>query len=391
MNYNILKYILLCVIFSVFPANANDIDSNKELQSLQKEIDRHEKQLSKKRKDERGTANLIASLDRKIDVTSTVLYKLRGQVQKDDSEIKRLKNDIEQLQVQIQQLRDIIKKRLVSFYKHGRRRDFQMLFAGGSLQTVDVWLRYEKLIAQNDKRNFESLISKKQKLESDQRQLQFTLAQREKTVSEQQRHAGQLKSSRSKRQTYLQNIRKDRRYLEQNLDELATAQEQIKGIISKSERLRVEKQRQISNQNIVPKPSRDYSFKTMKGRLPWPTSGSVISHFGRQRHPTLKTVTENLGIEIRASLGSPVQSIDAGMVETITWQRGRGNIVIISHDEGYYTVYTHLAEIRVNVMDTISAGQVIGTVGESGSLSGPVLHFQIWKNTENLNPEEWLS
>ena len=89
-------------------------------------------------------------------------------------------------------------------------------------------------------------------------------------------------------------------------------------------------------------------------------------------------------------LGTPVISVDGGQVQTITWQRGRGNIIIISHDHGYYTVYTHLADIRVNPMEYVETGQVIGTVGDSGSLVGPVLHFQIWKNTQNLDPEKWL-
>ncbi|OPZ81768.1 MAG: Murein hydrolase activator EnvC precursor [bacterium ADurb.Bin431] len=83
-------------------------------------------------------------------------------------------------------------------------------------------------------------------------------------------------------------------------------------------------------------------------------------------------------------------SVGDGQVQTITWQRGSGNIVIVSHGEGFYTVYTHLEEIRVSQDDPVRQGQVIGTVGESGSINGPVLHFQIWKNTRNLDPEEWL-
>ena len=164
-------------------------------------------------------------------------------------------------------------------------------------------------------------------------------------------------------------------------------------MIENREKERTQKQRQISHkktQVIQVEPHRDYTFSSLRGRLPWPTQGQIISHFGKQRHPTLKTITENLGIEIRAPLGTPVQTVDAGQVQTITWQRGRGNIIIVSHDDGYYTVYTHLADIRVDLLDTIEAGEIIGTVGDSGSLNGPVLHFQIWKNTENLNPEDWL-
>jgi len=391
MKFKYTTYFLLFVFWGAALLFADVRRSQKELQSLQNEIDRYEEQLSKKRKNEQGAANLIANLDRKIDLTSSVLYELQSQVRRNDRDIERLEQDIQQLQTQIEALRAVIKKRLVSFYKYGQRRDYELLLTDGSLQSMDVWLRYERLIAQNDNRNFKSLISKRQKLQDDQQQLQVALAQREKALAERKRQAGQLQQSRAKRRAYLRDVRQDRLYLEKHLEELDAAQAEIKGLITKSERSRVEKQRQLSNQNIILKPTRDYSFASMKGRLPWPTAGPVVSHFGRQRHPVLKTVTENLGIEIRASLGAPVQAVDAGQVETITWQRGRGNIIILSHDDGYYTVYTHLAEIRVNVMDEIDAGQIIGTVGDSGSLNGPVLHFQIWQNTKNLDPEKWLS
>jgi murein DD-endopeptidase MepM/ murein hydrolase activator NlpD len=125
--------------------------------------------------------------------------------------------------------------------------------------------------------------------------------------------------------------------------------------------------------------------------LIWPVQGEIISHFGRQRHPTLNTITENLGVEIKTKLGTPVFAVSDGEVQTITWQRGRGNIIIISHGEGFYTVYTNLSEIRVELSDIVKQGQIIGTVGDSGARDTPILHFQIWKNTHNLDPEEWLA
>jgi len=100
---------------------------------------------------------------------------------------------------------------------------------------------------------------------------------------------------------------------------------------------------------------------------------------------------ENIGIEIEAPEGSPVQVVASGKITKITWQRGRGNIVIVSHYGGYYTVYTHLEEILVDLLEDVEPGQVIGSVGESGSLKGPVLHFEVWKGTTKLNPENWLA
>ena len=370
-----------------------DADRESELQTLQSEITKYEKQLSEQKAKEQSTSNLIASLDRQIDVTRDLLYDLRTEIRQAEQRIQQSAQQVEQLQEQIAELKEIIKKRLVSFYKYGRRHDYALLLSGDSWQRVNVWLKYQKMVAQNDRRNYDALVEKKEQLETERTTLEQQKNQKERALAERQRRAQALQASRSKRASYLQTLKNDTQFIQQHLQELVDAQEQIKRFITQSEKARVDKQRQISHKRdqVIRKPTRDYSFASRKGRLPWPTDGDVITHFGTYRHPILRTVTENLGIEIQAPLGSNVRVVDAGQVQTITWQRGRGNIVIVSHDDGYYTVYTHMADIRVNVNDYVEVGDVIGTVGDSGSLSGPIVHFQIWKNTENLNPEDWLS
>ncbi len=389
----ILSLLIGWIVLSAVLFAQDTLDErDSELQTLQAEISKYEQQLSQQKAKEQNTANLIASLDRQIDVTNNVLYDLKQEIVASEQQIQTSAQQIEQLEKQISQLKNIIKKRLVSFYKYGRRQDYTLLMTGDSWRRINVWLRYQKLVAQNDRRNYEALVLKKEQLEQERQTIEQERLQKERALEERERRSETLKASRQKRSSYLQLLQEDTEYIQQHLQELKNAQEEIKKFITKSEKKRVEKERQISHKRdeVIPKPTRDYTFASRKGRLPWPTEGSVVTHFGTYRHPTLRTVTENLGIEIKAPLGTPVHSVDGGQVQTITWQRGRGNIVIISHDDGYYTVYTHLADIRVNVMDFIDAGDVIGTVGDSGSLSGPILHFQIWKNTENLNPEEWL-
>ena len=141
----------------------------------------------------------------------------------------------------------------------------------------------------------------------------------------------------------------------------------------------------------MPLPKSGTLFSELRGGMIWPTEGQIVTRFGRVKHPELKTVTENIGVEIKAPEGSPVQVVAGGKITKITWQRGRGNIVIVSHYGGYYTVYTHLGEILVDLLETVESGQVIGSVGESGSLKGSILHFEVWKGTTKLNPENWLA
>ena len=80
----------------------------------------------------------------------------------------------------------------------------------------------------------------------------------------------------------------------------------------------------------------------------------------------------------------------SGRVRYAGWFQGYGRLVILDHGGGYYTVSGHLAEIAVAVGDTVASGAPIGTVGDSGSLSGPRLYFEIRRGGEALDPREWL-
>ena len=72
------------------------------------------------------------------------------------------------------------------------------------------------------------------------------------------------------------------------------------------------------------------------------------------------------------------------------WLPGYGQSVIVNHGQGYYSIYAHLGSSSVSTGSRVSAGQTLGTVGDSGSLKGPCLHFEVRRGREAQNPEVWL-
>ena len=114
-------------------------------------------------------------------------------------------------------------------------------------------------------------------------------------------------------------LQKDKRFLQERLKDRERAAQQISRLILEAESQRTTGKRKDLHTSII-------NFGSLKGKMSWPAKGEIITHFGEQRHPLLKTVTENLGIEIKSQLGAPVCAVDDGEVWTITWQRGRGNI-----------------------------------------------------------------
>ncbi len=131
-------------------------------------------------------------------------------------------------------------------------------------------------------------------------------------------------------------------------------------------------------------------FVALRRRLDPPVDAPIGSDFGRVVDREFQTKTFRSGVVFDAPAGLPVRAVAAGRVRYAGWFQGYGRLVILEHGSGYYTVSGHLAELRVGVGDGVERGAQIGSVGDTGSLSGPRLYFEIRRGAEPLDPREWL-
>jgi septal ring factor EnvC (AmiA/AmiB activator) len=128
----------------------------------------------------------------------------------------------------------------------------------------------------------------------------------------------------------------------------------------------------------------------MRGRLEWPASGRVVEEYGMRVNPRFGTKTFRNGIDIDAVDGSNVHAVYPGHVLYTGWFRGYGNLIIVDHGSEYYTLYAHVADMKVAEGDDVRQGQVIGTVGDTGSLQGPRLYFEVRYQGKPQDPAQWL-
>lgn len=134
----------------------------------------------------------------------------------------------------------------------------------------------------------------------------------------------------------------------------------------------------------------DRGFVPNKHRLPWPATGPVRVAYGQRIELAFGTVTSHNGWDIAAAAGAPVQAVAAGQVVYAGWLRGYGQLVIIDHGDGYHSVAAHLASVDTQVGESVVPGAQIGTVGDTGSLRGTVLYFEIRYQGKPVDPREWL-
>jgi len=138
-------------------------------------------------------------------------------------------------------------------------------------------------------------------------------------------------------------------------------------------------------------PVRDVSFSRQKGRLRIPVQGKIVSTFGFSKAGDYKSFTFQSGVDIRVERGEPVRSVFKGEVLFAQWLKGYGNLLIINHGDNYYTLYAHVEEIFKKKGETVDTGEVIATAGDTGSVKGLCLHFEVRHHGKPVNPMQWIS
>ena len=131
-------------------------------------------------------------------------------------------------------------------------------------------------------------------------------------------------------------------------------------------------------------------FELNRGKLSWPIEKGFVSRkFGMQEHPSIPGIkVNNPGVGLQTQKGAKVMVVFEGKVMTVAEIPGAGKLVMISHGD-YYTVYSKLKTVLVKKGDKVDYRQILGTVNTS-SQGLTELGFQIWKEMEKENPENWL-
>lgn len=122
-----------------------------------------------------------------------------------------------------------------------------------------------------------------------------------------------------------------------------------------------------------------------------PVDGKVTSPFGPRDKPRPDASSDHKGVDLQASSGQSVKASASGTVSFAGNQGGYGNLVTINHGLGLETAYAHLSSINVKKDDEVSQGDTIGTAGQTGTATGPHLHFEVRKNNTKVDPMDYIT
>jgi len=382
--------------------------SDDKILMLRDEIEILENRINQTEAGKQGIISQLQNIDRKMDLHRQVVKELVRRERDSSKRAEHLKGRIHELENRMEDLtqdlivneanlvtmRDEVGERIAYLYKHMAGDRLTLLLGSANLNDLSRRQKYIKAIARYDGVRLNQLKSKRNQVRDDRRKLgevKRTLSlEQARRLSELERVRRIINSRRSeervllteksRKQELLKQVANDSELLSALLDERRRALEQIEWEI----------QRLVSHRPATRKIWQpEVPFKQLYGSLPWPLERRKVIHsFGRVLHPDLGTTTINPGIDLEATPGDPVFAVARGQVTKISWLRGFGNTVILSHNEGYYTVYARLGDIFVSEGDIKDAGQSIGMVGDSGTENN--FHFEIWSKRNKQDPLRWL-
>ncbi len=365
------------------------------LQAEQRKLHETEKRLHEERDRAAEARRRESSLLAELEQIERAIAEKQAEVARLDGRITRLQSEIEALHGEIGRLEHsrtgqeaALARRLRVMYKiHAQGAALPLILSGedptarasvirqlGSLAALDARLIQEYRVTTD------GLADRKGREEARRNELAVLRADTKREQAEVDREAG-------RRRVLLAKVRDERAYHERMVGELTEASRRLEAFIRDLQA----KQRRLAK---VP-PSRPPAtpgagFGALRGRLPWPTDGRIVTGFGTQVHPRFGTRTQRNGVDIEAVEGTEVAAVFPGTVVYTGWFKGYGNLIILDHGSDYYTLYAHVAEIRVKEGDDVRQGHRIGTVGDTGSLAGPRLYFEVRYQGKPQDPEQWL-
>ena len=137
-------------------------------------------------------------------------------------------------------------------------------------------------------------------------------------------------------------------------------------------------------------PSPDQGLGAQKGRLSLPVKGTIVDRFGRHKHPQFDAFTMSNGISVSAPVGTPIHAIFDGEVIFADYFKGYGNMIIVDHGGGFFSLYAHAASVVKKVGAKVARNDTLASVGEQESSKGPALYFEIRYQGKPVDPSPWF-
>jgi len=376
MNLLLALILLLISLSPPLPCAAESEDQVNAINigKLRLEISGHEEKIDQSGKEELSLLDQLEKLDEKIKTQQVKIQDLKARIQGQQKVIAAKEQELAAIIKKNAALQQHLIKRLQSFYLMGKTGFLNILFSNTNLPdlllTNDAYhslVSYDQAIFTTYRENLAAIERVKRAHELEQSML-------EKFLADSDQENATLQQTANEQNALLKRVQTQRGLYEQAVKEMKKAASHLTATLTSTTK---------------PQDQKAGGFALNKGKLPPPVWGQVIGKFNQAATEADDPIFTN-GITVKTPGRSEVFAVFDGVVIFSGYMRGYGKMVIIDHEQQYYSVTARFDEIEVNEGDPIKQGQVIGVTGEIATLFSKGLYFEIRRGELAENPLDWL-
>jgi len=383
--------VLLLLVFCLSSAAASGTDTTtdtKELQRIKREMREKKKELKRVDRKERSILADLEKTDREIQAGSAEVVEQQERLRSSEAALREVERNNAAINEELAALKSRYSQRIRALYKMKRGGYAAAILSPDGLGSTLKRIKYLGMIAERDQvliKEYGGALTRLAARQTEIAEKKRDILSRQQAVEVKK---AALEGQRRKKAGILAGVRQKKGMYEQSLRELEQSSASLWAMIRKdAQENKAAKKAAFSSSSR----SYDETVGSDRSRLPWPLEGQVLTRFGMQRHPQFGTMVYRRGIEIQAHEGESVRAVQGGQVAYADWYKGYGKLMIIDHGNGFYSLYGNLSRLDLGKGDRVAGGQVLGLAGETGSMKGSKLYFEIRRNGEAQDPLVWLA
>jgi murein hydrolase activator len=357
------------------PKNAAD--------KLNRELELSKEKVASFTKEEMAIINALDDTEKALDSVRKKVARLSTELKAVEVRIREIEGQYREIEHRAEVNEKYVANRLAALYKLSWLGKFHVLASADSMFDFFSSKRALELILAHDDAVLAQQSKDKKEMQALLEQLVARKHEKQTTAAELSNRIDTLNAEQARREALLTEIRSKKSLQLAAIESFKVSARALDQTVEsfKSEPLPAASPPPM----LAEKP-----FAALKGLLMMPVKGKIVSFFGHYRDKKLKVNHFQSGINIKADRGEPIRAVYSGQTLYSSWFKGFGNMIIIDHGDHYYSVYAHLEEQFKSKGDPVEAGEVIATVGDTGSMTGAGLHFEIRHHGKPMNPLGWI-
>ncbi|HWF61818.1 MAG TPA: peptidoglycan DD-metalloendopeptidase family protein [Nitrospira sp.] len=353
------------------------------LETLKGKIEEKRKRAEEAEKKRESVLQGIQSLDERLVHHRQDHHEISKKLRQKDREIEEITDRLEAMRTSIDARREAILARLRVQYMEGRFGRVKALLTADSYGDFQRRGHYLSVVSHKDYELLETFRADMERMEQAERQRAEARAVLVAFKLNIEKKLADIRVLQKEKKVYLAKITHEKDSYNRTVEELQRSASRVDGLLHDLETRR-------RAMGVHP-PTSSPLAHGVRGTLPWPADGRVVSFFGRQKHPTFNTYVQRKGIEIRTAEGSLIHAVMTGSVVYADWLKGYGLVIILDHANGFFSLYAHASRILAKVGEQVAEGQPIGETGDTGMIGENTLYFELREGAEPVDPLYWLA